>query len=274
MAGVMSEKPHIYGSGETRISAEIRRAIRAGEITGSTAGFAPRAVQGNVVIVPSAHAEAFLRFCHANPKPCPLLAVGEPGDPMLPMLGQDIDMRTDVPRYRVFRDGELIAEPSDISDLWQPDFVSFILGCSFTFDWALQAAGLEVRHVSLGRNVSMYRTNVPAVSAGPFHGMLVVTMRPFPPADAIRAIQISTRFPAVHGAPVHLGFPQAIGIEDLAHPDFGDAPEIRGNELPVFWACGVTPQLVLMNAKLPLAITHSPGCMLITDLDIEQLSLW
>jgi len=195
----MSEKPHIYGSGETRISAEIRRAIRAGEITGSTAGFAPRAVQGNVVIVPSAHAEAFLRFCHANPKPCPLLAVGEPGDPMLPMLGQDIDMRTDVPRYRVFRDGELTAEPSDIANLWQPDFVN---------------------------------------------------------------------------APVHLGFAQAIGIEDLARPDFGDAPEIRGNELPLFWACGVTPQLALMNAKLPLAITHSPGCMLITDLDIEQLSLW
>jgi uncharacterized protein YcsI (UPF0317 family) len=258
---------------ESQRPAEVRRAIRAGRIMGPTAGLAPRAVQGNVVILPSAYADAFLRFCQANPKPCPLLAVGEPGDPSLSMLGHDIDIRTDVPRYRIFRSGHLEGEPFDISDLWQGDFVSFILGCSFTFDWALQTAGLEVRHVSLGRNVPMYRTNLPVVPAGPFHGVLVVTMRPFRPADAIRAVQISSRFPSVHGAPVHLCFPHAIGVEDLAHPEFGDPPEIKGGELPVFWACGVTPQIALLNAKLPLAITHSPGCMLITDLDIEQLSL-
>ncbi len=267
----MGREPPVDSEGQT--SAEVRRAIRVGRIKGPTAGLAPRAVQGNVVILPSAHAGAFLRFCQANPKPCPLLAVGEPGDPGLPMLGQGIDVRTDVPRYRIFRDGRLEGESTNISDLWRQDLVSFVLGCSFTFDWALHAAGLEVRHVSLGRNVPMYRTNLPVVRAGPFHGMLVVTMRPFRPADAIRAVQISSRFPSVHGAPVHIGFPHAIGIENLTQPEFGDPPEINEGELPVFWACGVTPQLALLNAKLPLAITHSPGCMLVTDLDIEQLTL-
>ena len=255
---------------EDKSPAEVRRAIRAGLFTGSTAGIASRMVQGNVVIIPSHYAEAFLRFCHANPKPCPLLAVSEPGDPNLPSLGRDIDIRTDVPRYRVFRDGRLDGELANISDLWRDDFVCFILGCSFSFDWALRAGGLELRHISLGRNVPMYRTNVPVVPAGPFHGPLVVSMRPFRPADAIRAIQISSRFPFAHGAPVHLGMPQAIGVEDMAHPDFGDPPENNDDELPVFWACGVTPQLALMNASLSLAITHSPGCMLITDLGIEQ----
>jgi uncharacterized protein YcsI (UPF0317 family) len=252
---------------------EVRREIRAGRVTGSTASLAPRMVQGNVVIVPSAHSEEFLRFCLANPKPCPLLAMGEPGDPSLPTLGQDIDIRTDVPRYRVFRDGCLDGEVTNLTDLWRKDLVSFILGCSFSFDWALRSAGLELRHVSLGRNVPMYRTGLSVVPAGAFCSQLVVSMRPFRAADAIRAIQISSRFPSAHGAPVHLGTPQAIGIEDLAHPEFGDAPEIEEDELPVFWACGVTPQLALLNANLSLAITHSPGCMLITDLLIEQLGL-
>jgi uncharacterized protein YcsI (UPF0317 family) len=230
-------------------------------------------VQGNLVILPSVYADSFLRFCLANPKPCPLLTVGEPGEPTLPTVGQDIDIRTDVPRYRVFRDGRLDGEPTDILDLWQNDFVSFVLGCSFTFDWALRASGLELRHVRLRRNVPMYRTNVPLVPAGPFSGPLVVSMRPFRPADAIRAIQISSRFPSTHGAPVHFGMPHLIGVQDLSHPDFGDPSEIGDDEVPVFWACGVTPQLALLNARLPLAITHSPGCMLITDLGIEQISL-
>src|SRR5262249_11233229 len=172
--------------GET--GAEVRRAIRAGRIMGPTTGLAPGRVQGNVVILPSAHADAFLRFCQANPKPCPILAVGETGDPSLPALGRDIDLRTDLPRYRIFRDGGIEGEPTDISDLWRGDLVSFILGCSFSFEWALRAAGLEIRHLSLGRNVPMYRTGVPVAPAGPFRGFLVVSMRPFRPADAIRAI--------------------------------------------------------------------------------------
>jgi len=254
-------------------AAEVRREIRAGRVTGSTANLAPRMVQGNVVIVPSAHADEFLRFCLANPKPCPLLAMGEPGNPRLPSLGQDIDIRTDVPRYRIFRHGRPDREVTNLTDLWRKDLVSFVLGCSFSFDWALRSAGLELRHVSLGRTVPMYRTRLSVVPAGPFSGQLVVSMRPFRAADAIRAVQISSRFPSAHGAPVHLGIPHAIGIEDLARPQFGDPPEMKQDELPVFWACGVTPQLALLNANLPLAMTHSPGCMLITDLLIEQLSL-
>jgi uncharacterized protein YcsI (UPF0317 family) len=259
---------------EAQSPVAIRQSIRAGRITGPTATLAPGLVQGNVVILPSAYADAFLRFCSANPKPCPLLAVGEPGEPTLPSLGQDIDIRTDVPRYRVFRKGRLDGDLTDILDIWQEDFVCFVLGCSFSFDWALRAGGLELRHVRLGRNVSMYKTNIPVVPAGPFSGPLVVSMRPFRPADAIRAIQISSRFPSAHGAPIHFGMPHTIGIENLACPDFGDSPEIRDDEVPVFWACGVTPQLALLNANISVAIAHSPGYMLITDLRIDQISMF
>jgi len=252
--------------------ARERRRIRAGEFTGQTSGLAPGNVQANLVILPKALAHDFLRFAQANPKPCPVLAVSEPGDPRLPTLGADLDIRTDIPRYRVWRHGELVEEPTDIAHLWRDDLVSFPLGCSFSFEEALIEDGIDVRHISCGCNVPMYRTNIPTTQAGMFHGPLVVSMRPLKPADAIRAIQITSRFPAVHGAPVHIGLPEAIGIADINKPDYGDAVPIRPGELPVFWACGVTPQAVIAQVKPELCITHAPGAMLITDLRNSNFS--
>jgi uncharacterized protein YcsI (UPF0317 family) len=251
----------------------LRQSIRAGRHTGNTSGLAPGYVQCNIVILPADWANDFLRFCQLNPKPCPLVATSNsPGDHTLPPLG-DIDIRTDVPSYRLFRDGELVEELPDISALWRDDLVTFALGCSFSFEEALLADGLDVRNVSEGVNVPMYRTDIDCKAAGPFAGSMVVSMRPFLAADAIRAVQICTRFPAVHGAPVHLGDPALIGIADLAVPDYGDPVTIREHELPVFWACGVTPQVALAAARPPLAITHSPGCMLVTDLRNSQLAV-
>ncbi len=251
---------------------DLRRSIRAGTHSGNTSGLAPGFVQCNLVVLPEADACHFLRFCQLNPKPCPLVAVGDPGDPALPSLGA-IDIRTDLPRYRVFRDGVPSEEVGDIGELWRDDFVSFALGCSFSFEEALLADGLDVRNVSEGCNVPMYRTSITCAPAGPFAGPMVVSMRPFPPADAIRAIQVCTRFPAVHGAPIHLGDPGAIGIRDLRQPDFGEPVTVREGEVPLFWACGVTPQVALEAARLPLAITHSPGCMLVTDLPNARLAV-
>ena len=214
-----------------------------------------------------------MRFCQANPKPCPLVATSSaPGEVSLPPLG-DIDIRTDVPSYRVFRDGVFSEEMQDISVLWRDDLVVFALGCSFSFEEALLADGLEVRNVSDGVNVPMYRTDIDCTPAGPFRGKMVVSMRPFRAADAIRAIQICTRFPSVHGAPVHLGDPGLIGIADLDKPDYGDAVSVAEDELPVFWACGVTPQVALEKAKPPVAITHSPGHMLVTDLRNSRMAV-
>ena len=242
-----------------------RAAIRRGQHTGHTSGLADEHVQGNVVILPQAWANNFLRFCQRNPKPCPVLAVGEPGDPMLPTLGHDIDIRTDVPRYRVWQHGNLVDEPTDIQTLWQDDWVTFVLGCSFSFEQALLQAGVPLRHIEQGRNVAMYRTHLPTAAAGPFAGPLVVSMRPMRAEHAIRAVQITSRFPQVHGAPVHLGDPRLIGIADLQQPDYGDAVTVHDDELPVFWACGVTPQAALALAKPPICITHAPGAMLIAD---------
>jgi uncharacterized protein YcsI (UPF0317 family) len=256
----------------TLTPSELRQKIRVGEHTGITSGSAPGFVQCNVVIVPLENAADFLRFCQSNPKPCPLLAVSEPGDPGLPALGE-LDIRSDVPRYRVFRDGEAAEEVTDIIGLWRDDLVTFALGCSFSFEEALLADGLEIRNISQGVNVPMYRTDIDCVASGPFSGKMVVSMRPFRAAQAIRAIQICTRFPAVHGAPVHLGDPSQIGIADISRPDFGDAVRVESAEVPVFWACGVTPQVALAAARLPLAITHSPGCMLVTDLRNSQLAV-
>lgn len=170
-----------------------------------------------------------------------------------------------MPCYRVFRDGKLDAEPTDIRDLWRDDLVSFVLGCSFSFEQALMADGVALRHVERGENVAMYKTNIETVPAGRFSGQLVVSMRPLPPAQAIRAVQITSRFPNVHGAPVHIGLPELIGIEDLEAPFAGDAPHMREDELPVFWACGVTPQIAIEQARPALCITHKPGAMVITD---------
>jgi uncharacterized protein YcsI (UPF0317 family) len=246
--------------------ARERQRIRSGAFTGPTAGMAPGNVQANLVILPKALAHDFLRFAQANPKPCPVLAVSEAGDPRFPTLGADLDMRTDLPQYRVWRDGVMVEEPTDISHVWRDDLVGFAIGCSFSFEEALVENGIDVRHITCGSNVPMYRTNIPCVPAGPFHGPLVVSMRPFKPADAIRAIQITSRFPSVHGAPVHIGMPAGIGIADINKPDYGDAVPIGADELPVFWACGVTPQAVIAAVKPEFCITHAPGCMLITDL--------
>ena len=244
----------------------VREAARCGDVRGPTAGMAPGFVQGNLVIVPADAADDFSRFCHLNPKPCPVLAVSERGDPRVPALGEDIDLRTDLPCYRVWRDGEIAGELPDISHLWRDDLVAFVLGCSFSFEDALMAAGIPLRHVEKGTNVSMYRTNIGCQPAGRFAGPLVVSMRPFTAADAIRAIEITSRFPAAHGAPLHLGDPSLIGIHDLSRPDYGDPIDVYSNELPVFWACGVTPQAAIAAARIPFAITHAPGCMLVTDI--------
>jgi len=250
----------------------LRQKIRSGHHRGNTSGFAPGFVQCNIVILPADWASDFLRFCQRNPKPCPLVAAGEPGNPSIPPLG-DIDIRTDVPSYRVFHHGEMTEEIPDITNLWRDDLISFALGCSFSFEEALLADGLEVRNVSEGVNVPMYRTSIDCSAAGPFAGNMVVSMRPFQAADATRPVQICTRFPPLHGAPVHLGDPGLIGIADLDLPDYGDAVSIDEDELPVFWACGVTPQVALEAARPPFAITHSPGCMLVTDLRNSQLAV-
>jgi uncharacterized protein YcsI (UPF0317 family) len=249
-----------------------RLRIRAGEFSGTTAGLAPGNVQANLVILTKALAHDFLRFAQANPKPCPVLAVSGPGDPRLPGLGEDLDIRSDLPRYRVWRRGELVEEPFDLFHVWRDDLVSFALGCSFSFEQALLEDGIELRHLTCGSNVPMYRTNIPCASAGPFAGPLVVSMRPLKPHDAIRAIQITSRFPSVHGAPMHIGLPEAIGIKDLAKPDYGDAVPVKSDELPVFWACGVTPQAVIAEVRPDFCVTHAPGCMLITDLRNTRLA--
>lgn len=245
--------------------ADVRQACRAGDWTGPTAGFAPGYAQANLVILPSDWASDFLLFCQRNPRPCPLIAVTDPGS-WQPNVAPEADLRTDLPRYRVWRGGQLVDEPTSITDLWQDDFVSFLIGCSFTFEAALLKAEVPVRHIELGCNVPMFRTNIPCESAGRFSGPLVVSMRPLNPTDAVRAIEISARFGESHGAPVHVGDPAEIGIADINRPDYGDAVPLHTDEQPVFWACGVTPQAALLQAKPPLAITHAPGCMFLTDL--------
>lgn len=257
-----------YESGQ-----QVRLACRQGTLTGQTSGLAHGFAQANLVMLPKELAFEFLLFCQRNPKPCPLLDVTEPGSPVPMALAPRADLRTDLPRYRVWRHGELVEEPTDITRHWRDDLVSFLIGCSFTFESALLRAGVPVRHIELGCNVPMFRTNLPCTPAGRFHGPLVVSMRPLKPADAIRAVQITARYPGVHGAPVHIGLPQQIDIADLSRPDFGDPVPIHSDELPVFWACGVTPQAVLMAAKPEFAITHSPGCMFVTDVRDESLAV-
>lgn len=259
-------------SGADLLSRDARLAYRSGKV-GVTAGVAPGFVQGNLAILPEKLASSFHRFCQLNPKPCPIIGMSEVGDPRIPALGVDLDLRTDLPRYRIWRDGKLVEEPTDIMAHWRDDLVAFVLGCSFSFEEALIADGLKIRHIEEKRNVPMYRTNVPCASAGPFAGQLVVSMRPFKPAEAIRAIQITTRFPAVHGAPVHFDKPEMIGIKDISKPDYGDAVSIQPDEVPVFWACGVTPQSVILQSRPDFAITHAPGHMLVTDVRNSEFSI-
>jgi uncharacterized protein YcsI (UPF0317 family) len=253
--------------------ADVRRRAASGELTGPTPGFALGFVQANLVVVPRDLAFDFLLFCQRNPKPCPLLDVTEPGNPEPRFAAPGADLRTDLPCYRVYRNGELIEEPRDLRGWWRDDLVAFLLGCSFTFENALIQAGVPVRHLEAGCNVPMYRTNIACTPAGVFHGKMVVSMRPLLPADAIRATNICARFARAHGTPVHFGSPEAIGIRDLSRPDFGDPVPVRPGEVPVFWACGVTPQAVAMEIRPPLLITHKPGHMFVTDLrdtDLES----
>ena len=252
---------------------DIRNSIQQGRLIRPTCGLAPGYTQANLVVLPKEYAFDFLLFCQRNPKPCPILEVLEPGkyEPVLTAPGADI--RVDIPLYRVYKDGKLAAEVRDIKDYWNDGLVTFLLGCSFTFETALTRAGISLRHIDEGKNVSMYVTSIPTTPAGVFWGPLVVSMRPIPRDKVVKAVQITSRFPAVHGAPVHIGEPDRIGITDLASPDYGDPVEIKENEVPVFWACGVTPQAVTLKSKPVMMLTHSPGHMFITDLLDEDLSV-
>jgi uncharacterized protein YcsI (UPF0317 family) len=252
---------------------QARLSIRRGEWTGPTAGLAAGFTQANLVVLPEAEAFDFMRFCLRNPKPCPLLEVTDPGSPEPAQTAPGADLRTDVPRYRVYRDGELAGETTDVAGEWRDDLVAFLIGCSFTFERALLAHGLPVRHLEQGGNVPMYRSSRQCTPAGRFAGPLVVSMRPMTPAQAIRATQVTSRYPSVHGAPVHVGDPGALGIDELGAPDYGDPVDVRTGEVPVFWACGVTPQAVAVASRPTLMITHAPGHMFLTDLDDEELAV-
>lgn len=253
---------------------EIRQAIRQGKITGSTSGMGKGLVQANLVILPKQYSHDFLQFCQLNPKPCPLVGMSQqPGQIILDSLGSDVDIRRDIPSYKIFKQGELVSEVNHIEDHWRDDLVSFLLGCSFSFEEALVADGLEIRNITEQVNVPMFDTNIKCQSAGVFSGNMVVSMRPMKPADAIRAIQICSRFPQVHGAPVHFGAPEQIGIANINAPEYGDAVTIKPGEVPVFWACGVTPQMAITQAKPDFCITHSPGCMLVTDIPNSKLAI-
>ncbi|MBP1971150.1 uncharacterized protein YcsI (UPF0317 family) [Virgibacillus natechei] len=249
---------------------QVRKSIRMGEWSKPTTGLASGYTQANLVILPKKYAFDFLLFCVRNPKSCPLLEVTDAGSPTPSKIAAGADLRTDVPKYRIYQNGKMVKEETDISSYWRDDFVSFLIGCSFTFEKALQDNGIPLRYIEEERNVSMYRTNIPCESSGIFNGPMVVSMRPMKPAEAIRAVQITSRFPSVHGAPVHIGDPDAIGITDLGKPDYGDAVTIHEGEVPVFWACGVTPQAVVMDSKPDIVITHAPGHMLITDMTEEE----
>ncbi|MGR6872124.1 putative hydro-lyase [Pseudomonas sp. HK3] len=254
--------------------AQLRHAIRTGEYTTNTSGLCQGFVQCNVAILPKAWANEFLQFCQLNPKPCPVVAMAaQPGDTNLVEVAPDFDIRTDVPKYRIWQQGKLVDEVADISHVWRDDLVTFLLGCSFSFEEALIADGLDVRNISEGKNVPMYDTNIACRQAGRFHGNTVVSMRPFKPVDAIRMIQICSRFPSVHGAPIHFGDPAAIGIKDINQPEYGDAVTIKEGEVPVFTACGVTPQAAIMAAKPDFCITHSPGHMVVTDIPNSKLAI-
>lgn len=247
-------------------AALLRNKIRCGEHNGLTTGLAPGIVQLNLAILPKAWADDFERFCELNPKPCPLVSKTSPGDPVFPNnIGEGLDVRTDAPRYLVFHDGKLTNEVTDLTDLWQDDFVAFGMGCSYSFEEALVEGGLSLRHIEQGTKVPLYISNLETEAAGPFRGPTILSMRPFLPKDAIRAIEITAKYPRVHGTPIHFGSPEMLGIDDLSKPYSGSPPIIHQNEVPVFWACGVTPQIIVKHAKPPICITHKPGHMLITD---------
>jgi uncharacterized protein YcsI (UPF0317 family) len=245
-------------------------AIRDNDLQGPTCGLAPGHLQANLVIVPQPVAFDFLLFCQRNPKPCPILEVLDAGSPEPRATAPAADLRTDLARYRVFEHGIQVDEPTDIRRWWRPDLVAFLLGCSFSFEDAMLRAGLPLRHLEEKRTVPMFRTSIACRPGGIFHGPLVVSMRPLTPMQAIHAAEITARYPLAHGAPVHAGDAGAIGIADVNRPDYGDAVTIKPGEIPVFWACAVTPQAAIAKAKPPFAITHAPGRMFVTDLRADQ----
>lgn len=251
--------------------AELRLACRQGAWRKPTAGVCDGFVQANLMVVPAEAAFDFLLFCQRNPRPCPIVEVVEAGR-VEPACAPGADLRTDLPGYRVYRDGRLAEERTEIGSLWREDLVSFLIGCSFSFEEALAQAGVPLRHVEACSNVPMYRTSVATEPAGRFRGPLVVSMRPIPARLVPLAVQVTGRFERVHGAPVHVGEPASLGIADLSRPDWGDPVEIRPGELPVFWACGVTPQAAALASRLPFCITHAPGHMLVTDLGNAALA--
>lgn len=257
---------------DSRSPSELRAEIRAGRMTGVTAGFAAGYVQANLAVLPKEQAYDFLLFCQRNPKPCPLLEVTDAGAVEPTVTAPGADLRSDIPRYRIYRDGVLFDEVADAAPYWRDDLVAFLLGCSFTFEWALLEAGVPVRHLEQGRNVAMWRTNIPCRPAGVFHGEMVVSMRPIPASLTARAATASARFPGAHGAPIQIGNPEEIGVYDLDRPDWGDRQEFEKGDVPVFWACGVTPQAVALASKPPFMITHSPGHMFLTDMPNSSLA--
>lgn len=251
--------------------AEVRRKIRNGEITGQTSGMCPGYAQANLVILPKDLAYDFLLFTQRNPASCPVLEVSDVGSRSLRYMAKDADIAKDIPKYRVYEKGVLTGEYTDISSMWRDDFVSFLIGCSFSFESALLEAGVPVRQIEEHCNVPMYLTNIECEPAGIFHGKMVVSMRPMPYNKVIKAVTVTAGMPRVHGAPIHIGDPAVIGITDIDRPDFGDMVTIKEGEVPVFWPCGVTPQSAVMSAKPDIAITHSPGHMFITDVKNVEL---
>ena len=245
---------------------QVRAAIRSGDYTAHTAGLGTGYLQANLAIMPQEYALDFMRYCQRNPKPCPLTGVSDTGSPILFTMGDGIDVRTDVPAYNIYRHGELTETVTNLISYWQDDFVAFALGCSFTFEHALRAAGLPVWHIENNTTVPMFRSNIDTVPAGPFHGKMAVSLRAIPNDRVDEVVEISRQFPLAHGAPVHVGDPSAIGITHIDRPHWGDPAPLPDGHTPVFWACGVTPQIAIEHAQLPICITHKPGHMLITDI--------
>lgn len=251
--------------------AQVRELIREEKITVPTSGMCPGYAQANLVVLPKEYAYDFLLFAERNPKPCPILEVSDVGSRVLKKIAPGADIAKDIPKYRVYENGVMTGEYTDVSHLWRDDLVSFLIGCSFSFESELIEAGIEMRHNTEGCNVPMYLTNIPCESAGIFHGNMVVSMRPIPYEQIVKAVTVTAAIPRVHGAPVHIGDPAVIGIKDIGKTDFGDPVTIKEGEVPVFWACGVTPQAAVMATKPPFVITHAPGHMLITDVKNVEL---
>ncbi|WP_312694996.1 putative hydro-lyase [Leuconostoc pseudomesenteroides] len=252
---------------------EFRKKVRNNEYQKPTAGMCPGYAQTNLIVLPWEDAYDFLLFAQRNPKPIPILEVTEVGSRELQTLGNDIDVATDFPKYRIYRNGKMVDEYLSVVDFWREDLVSFLIGCSFSFEDLLVDAGIEIRHITEKVNVPMFNTNIPLKQAGKFSGNMVVSMRPIKSSQIATAVNVTNRLPGVHGAPIQIGNPAEIGIYDLANPDYGDAVTINENEIPVFWACGVTPQAAVMASKPKFAITHSPGHMLITNISNKDLSV-